>query len=285
MSTAMNSGAAATEQTTANLQMIVSAAEEMSATINEIAANTSKGSQTTAEAVAKAEHISKKVDALGKAALEISKVTDTISDISEQTNLLALNATIEAARAGEAGAGFAVVADEVRNLAMRAAEAARNTAELIERTVIKVGDGSDLVSATNDAFAKVAESTARVGELVAEISQASNEQSNGIGQVNIAISEMDKIVQLNAANAEESASASEEMNAQAEQLREYVGDLAALVTGKKDQGAVGHHTNIAPAASQTKFRKSGKAKRLVENDKEVRPEQVIPFDGDEFKDF
>lgn len=103
MSTNMNSVAAATEQTTANIQTIVSAIEEMSSTINEIAQNTARGSETTAQAVQTAEHVSGKVDDLGKAALEISKVTETISDISEQTNLLALNATIETARAGEPG--------------------------------------------------------------------------------------------------------------------------------------------------------------------------------------
>ena len=106
-----------------------------------------------------------------------------------------LNAAVEAARAGEAGAGFAVVADEVRNLAMRAAEAAKNTAALIEGTVKKVNDGSELVSRTNEAFSQVAESAAKVGELVAEIAAASKEQAQGIEQVNTAVSEMDKVTQ------------------------------------------------------------------------------------------
>ncbi|MCG8616508.1 MAG: methyl-accepting chemotaxis protein, partial [Desulfobacterales bacterium] len=123
MSTNMNSVAAATEQTTGNIQAIVSAVEEMSATINEIAGNTAKGSETTAQAVVNAEQVSSQVDDLGKAATEISKVTETIADISEQTNLLALNATIEAARAGEAGKGFAVVAGEIKALAQQTAEA------------------------------------------------------------------------------------------------------------------------------------------------------------------
>ncbi|MDY0222685.1 MAG: methyl-accepting chemotaxis protein [Desulfobacterium sp.] len=117
MATNMNSVAAATEQTTTNVQMIVAAAEEMSATINEIAENTGKATETTSHAVMTAQEVSKKVDELGKASLEISKVTETIADISAQTNLLALNATIEAARAGEAGKGFAVVAQEIKSLA------------------------------------------------------------------------------------------------------------------------------------------------------------------------
>ncbi|WP_245809380.1 methyl-accepting chemotaxis protein, partial [Desulfamplus magnetovallimortis] len=148
MATAMNSVAAATEQTTTNLQMIVSAAEEMSATINEIASNTAKGSKTTSDAVAKAEHISRKVDALGRAAMEISKVTETISDISEQTNLLALNATIEAARAGEAGKGFAVVAGEIKALA-------KQTAEATDEIGLKIGEVQTTTRESVDAIKSI----------------------------------------------------------------------------------------------------------------------------------
>jgi methyl-accepting chemotaxis protein len=112
------------------------------------------------------------IDAMGdisKASEETSKIIKTIDEIAFQTNLLALNAAVEAARAGEAGAGFAVVADEVRNLAMRAADAAKNTAALIEGTIKKVEGGSDLVLETNESFKEVAERTSKVGELVAEI--------------------------------------------------------------------------------------------------------------------
>jgi methyl-accepting chemotaxis protein len=168
---------------------------------------------------------------ISKASEETQKIIKTIDEVAFQTNLLALNAAVEAARAGEAGAGFAVVADEVRNLAMRAADAARNTAGLIEGTVKKIKDGSDIVTATDDAFSEVLESASRVGKLVGEIAAASNEQAQGIDQVNKAVAEMDQVTQQNAANAEESASASEEMNAQAEQMKGLVGDLMALVEG------------------------------------------------------
>ncbi|MCF8066951.1 MAG: hypothetical protein K9L30_00040 [Desulfobacterales bacterium] len=181
--------------------------------------------------------LTRSMDEISRASGETSKIIKTIDEIAFQTNLLALNAAVEAARAGEAGAGFAVVADEVRNLAMRAAEAAKNTADLIEGTVKKVNEGSELVLFTEEAFGKVAESAEKVGSLVAEISKASEEQTGRIKMVNAAITDMDKVVQQNIANAEESASASEEMSAQSEMLKGYVNELVTLVTGRNRTGS------------------------------------------------
>ena len=169
---------------------------------------------------------------ISKASEETAKIIKTIDEIAFQTNLLALNAAVEAARAGEAGAGFAVVADEVRNLAIRAAEAARNTATMIEGTVSKVKEGHELVRKTGEDFKTVGSGSRKVVDLVGEIAEASNEQSQGIKQINTAIQEMDKTIQQNAANAEESASASEELTAQSLQMRQCVGKLETLISGK-----------------------------------------------------
>ena len=168
---------------------------------------------------------------ISEASGETSKIVKTIDEIAFQTNLLALNAAVEAARAGEAGAGFAVVADEVRNLAMRATDAAKTTAELIKGTVVKVKDGSTLVTNTSDAFDHVSESATKVTNLVDEIAAASSEQAKGLEQVNQAVIAMEKVTQQNAANAEESAAASEQLNAQAEHMKTVVMDLISLVQG------------------------------------------------------
>jgi methyl-accepting chemotaxis protein len=181
------------------------------------------------------------MEEISKASQETSKIIKTIDEISFQTNLLALNAAVEAARAGEAGAGFAVVADEVRNLAMRAAEAAKNTATLIEVTLNKVGEGSGLVQATNQEFSKVAEKSSGLGTLISNISLASNEQTTGIDQINQAVTSIDRVTQQNTANSEEAAGVAEEMKSQAANIQDYVAQLNALVGGsavvKKNTGA------------------------------------------------
>ncbi len=169
------------------------------------------------------------MEEISMASEKTSKIIKTIDEIAFQTNLLALNAAVEAARAGEAGAGFAVVADEVRNLAMRAAEAAKNTTGLIEGTVRKVKDGSALVARTSEAFGGLGDSTAKIAGLIVEIAAASKEQSVGIDQVSLAMSNTEHVIQKNSANAEETAAASQEMSGQAAQMKKLVAGLVALV--------------------------------------------------------
>ncbi|MBF0258204.1 MAG: CZB domain-containing protein [Desulfamplus sp.] len=170
---------------------------------------------------------------ISRSSLETSKIVKTIDEIAFQTNLLALNAAVEAARGGEAGAGFAVVADEVRNLARRAADAAKNTSILIEGTVKKIEEGSKKVTLTNEAFNQVADNVSKGGRLVNKIASASGEQAKGIDQVSRGAVEIGNVTQLNASNAEDSASASEEMSAQAAQLRDFVAELMVLVGSDK----------------------------------------------------
>lgn len=224
--------------------------EEASATLEEIASQTGQNADNAQQAdvlVREVNDIVRRADAsmaelttsmqaITTSGEETRKIIKTIDAIAFQTNLLALNAAVEAARAGEAGAGFAVVADEVRNLAMRAAEAAKNTAALIEDTVNKVRDGSQLVAKTNLSFGAVSASTAKATGLVGEIAAASSEQAKGINQLNTAVSEMEGVVQRTAVNAEESAFAAEELNAMAGQLREYVGELLILTGGREKNG-------------------------------------------------
>jgi methyl-accepting chemotaxis protein len=184
------------------------------------------------------------------------------------------------------------VADEVRNLAMRAADAAKNTANLIEGTVKKVKDGSDLVSKTNEAFQQVAGSSAKAADLVAEIAAASNEQAQGINQINTAVTELDKVTQQNAANAEESASAAEEMSAQAETMLGMVGELVAMVGGAGTDearsekarpkapkaGGKGKHS-LAAAVKKVKSKVGGSRKA-------GKPaEEIIPLEDDELSNF
>ena len=242
VSSASQSLAEAASQQAAAIEETSSAMEEMSSMTKQNSTNANHADSLMKEAnqvVGRANDsmtaMIKSIDEITFATEETSKIVKTIDEIAFQTNLLALNAAVEAARAGEAGAGFAVVADEVRNLALRSADAAKNTTDLIEKTVKKVRDGSELVTKTNEAFASVAESSVKVSELVSEIAAASGDQAQGIDQVNRTVTEIDKVVQQNAAHAEESASASQEMHGQTEKMIVMVEELVRLIKGARSE--------------------------------------------------
>ena len=223
--------AASIEETSASLEEISSMTKRNAESSQEANKLMEKTSNVVVKADTAMQDLTQSMGEISMASEEISKVIKTIDEIAFQTNLLALNAAVEAARAGEAGAGFAVVADEVRNLSLRAADAAKNTAQMIEETIESVKKGGQIVTRTNETFKEVSQSIEKVGGLVGEIAIASNEQAQGVEQVNIAVSHMDKVVQQNAASAEESASASQQLSAQSGQMKEFVLDLTVIANG------------------------------------------------------
>jgi len=199
--------ASALEQTSASLEELASMTRQNANNAQQANELTQGATQIVSRASASMGQLTHAMDRITAASDQMAKIIKTIDEIAFQTNLLALNAAVEAARAGEAGAGFAVVAEEVRNLARRAAEAAKNTGELIEANLKNIGEGSKLVAATGDNFGEVAGVVEKVAGLVGEIAAASGEQTQGIDQINKAIVEMDKVTQNTAANAEEMAAA------------------------------------------------------------------------------
>ena len=238
LSQASNTLAEGATENAASLEETSAALEELSSITRRNADNAVEANSLMAqvtEAVGKANNsmgsVITAMEEISVSGNEIGKIIKTIDEIAFQTNLLALNAAVEAARAGEAGAGFAVVADEVRNLAIRSAEAAKSTSELIAATIGNINSGSEMVSATESNFQTVQSHSHKVAELISEVAEASKEQSQGIGQITTAMTEMDKVTQSNAASAEQSASAASQLSIQATNLLNAVDDMRGLVHG------------------------------------------------------
>jgi methyl-accepting chemotaxis protein len=290
--------ASSLEETSSSLEELSSMTKQNADNANQAKVMMMEIQQTVEKVNDHMEGMSQAINEITKSSEQTGKIIKTIDEIAFQTNLLALNAAVEAARAGEAGAGFAVVADEVRNLAMRAAEAAKNTNSLIENTVKTVHNGAALTLSTQEAFKENMAMSTKIAQLIDEIATASGEQSHGISQINTAVAEMDKVVQQSAANAEESASASEEMNAQAEQMKVYVHDLLAIVSGGNGNGSSAHLTlavdkRVSSVPAMTK--KPGTSKKASsafatgagKKERNFNAAKVIPFDDSNgsFNDF
>ena len=236
----------------ASLEETSSSLEEMTSMVrrNADSAQTAKdlSSQTSGAADAGAgdmERMQQSMAAIKTSSDDVAKIVKNIDEIAFQTNILALNAAVEAARAGEAGAGFAVVADEVRNLAQRSAKAAKETAEKIEDAINKTTMGVEVSGKVAGSLKQIIEKTRAMDTLVGEIAAACREQAQGLSQINTAVSQMDKVTQSNAASAEETASAAEELNAQSAAQQQSIVGLLALVGSR--EGSV-----KTPASQQNK---------------------------------
>ncbi|MBK7048466.1 MAG: Cache 3/Cache 2 fusion domain-containing protein [bacterium] len=235
--------AAAVEETSASLEQMASNVTETRAAADTCQQLMADSRKVVQQGLASMTEMVSAIDTIKASSDATARIVGTIDGIAFQTNLLALNAAVEAARAGEAGKGFAVVAEEVRNLAQRAAAAARETSELIEKSVQHANRGVQVTAGARESFQATAHNAEQVGTQVDGIVKAAREQATGIDQINTAMRQLDQTTQGAAATAEETAAAAEELNAQSEQLRAIVGQLQRLVTG--ETATVSHETHVA----------------------------------------
>lgn len=221
------------------------------------------------------------MDDINESSGKIAKIIKIIDEIAFQTNILALNAAVEAARAGEAGMGFAVVADEVRSLAQRSAQAAKDTASLIEDSVAKSEAGKAKLGGVVTSIQRISAEFTNLGTLVDEVSHGSREQSTGIGQIGRALSQMEQVTQTTAASAEESAAAAEELNAQSESMKELTGRLNEMV-GASVGSSVAPRTSRSASRVKTfipALRRPVIAKRSVGRLSQPRSKSEIPAEN------
>ena len=281
-----------------SIEEISSSLEEMSSMVAQNADNAeqARGLARTAQVAAEkgGNAMGRMVEAIGRiksSSDQTSKIIKTIDEIAFQTNLLALNAAVEAARAGDAGKGFAVVAEEVRNLAQRSAEAARNTADMIEESVRNAEGGVRISDEVSVVLSEIIDSNTKVNNLITEIAAASKEQSDGIRQINDAVVTMDRVTQENAANSEQSASSAQHLNEQVHSLRAMVSTFRTRTPKRRETPQDAPvRSSAAPLRSSTTrvqpmtSRGENSPKRVLAP--ALAPEDVFPLDSDDdFGDF
>ncbi len=292
----------------ASLEEVTSSMQEIGSQTKTNAENATQANQLADNARDSAEkgneQVKSMVGAMGEiseSSKEIAKIIKVIDDIAFQTNLLALNAAVEAARAGRYGKGFAVVAEEVRNLAARSAKAAKETSELIEGAIKRVDNGTEIANKTAEALGEIVEGASKVSDLVNEIAAASNEQAQGVSQVNQGLGQIEQVTQTNTANAEETAAASEELSAQALNLKQLLQRFKLKGNGARrekvqpvlgvdyhmgtatpvmQQAAPGMQSGNGDGAGQQQAFQVAPIQQQAT--KVVQPNEVIKLDGDEF---
>ena len=282
--------ASSLEEVSSNLQEMSAMTKQNTSTAKEAKTTSERAREVAAQGSESMNNLSEAISQIKNSSDETAKIVKTIDEIAFQTNLLALNAAVEAARAGEAGKGFAVVAEEVRNLAMRSAEAAKDTASMIQEAVKNADNGVNLNVEVTKILNETTENINKVGEMMAEIAAASEQQSEGIDQINSAVDQMNQVTQQNAANSEESASAAEELSSQAEEMRSLVAayKLSKETISYSSKSSMNFKTIQRPAPAPVNIAKNG-------NSKDSDSEKVIPFsngnaltspsDGDILKHF
>lgn len=264
------------EEISSSLQEMSSMTRQNTHNAKEAQSIAEEAKLSTARGVDSMKRLSSAIDQIKESSDSTARIIKTIDEIAFQTNLLALNAAVEAARAGDAGKGFAVVAEEVRNLAMRSAQAAKNTADLIEESVRKAEGGVSINQEVLKNLTDISEQVLRVREVMADIVAASDQQNQGIEQVNTAVIQMNQVTQQTAANAEESASSAEELSSQAVEMKSMVQSFQlsrkkAEAQSKAPLNGTNVNKTHMPAFSQNANAKSNHSQR---------PEQIIPFDDD-----
>jgi methyl-accepting chemotaxis protein len=303
ISSGSQSLATATNEQASSLEEVSSTVEQLSSMTDQNATNSSEAKgladrarDTAVKGKQSMERLAAAIHRIKESADQTAKIVKTIDEIAFQTNLLALNAAVEAARAGDAGKGFAVVAEEVRSLAQRSADAAKNTAGLIEGSVKNAESGVNLSQEVSVQLDQIVDGSTKVNDIVSEIAVASSEQAKGIGQINQAITQVNHVTQQNAANSEQSASAAEQLSAQAQELGQMVshfrlGDAEGETRAPQQQQAaqrrpfgrdgLGRRSeDKVPMMSGSTAPKSQRRPAAA-----PRPEQVLPLTDAELRAF